>query len=80
MAAMRQNEDSSRPTKAQPTLAPASSLSLPSRYSNDTLHCTKHVPSEAVQFNSSVSTMPENHSPHPFVPVAQGTADTLLLR
>ena len=83
MAAMSQNEDSIRLGKAQPTLTslePASRFSLPARYSNDTLHCTKRVAGEAVQFNSSVSAMPSHHSLRSFVPVALGTADTLLLR
>jgi len=83
MAAMSQNEDSIGPAKAHPTLTPlvpASSFSLPARYSNDTLHCTKRVAGEAVQFNSSVSAMPSHHSLRSFVPVALGTADTLLLR
>ena len=46
----------------------------------DTLHCTSYVAGETVQFNSSVSAMPSNQSPHSIVLVAQRTADTLLLR
>ena len=46
----------------------------------DTLHCASYIAGEAVQFNSSVSAMPANLSPRSSVLVAQGTADTLLLR
>lgn len=46
----------------------------------DTLHCASYIAGEALQFNSSVSAMPSNLSPHSHLLVAQGTADTLLLR
>jgi hypothetical protein len=67
----------------QPKLAhgsSASGFSTAAGDSLDTLHCNNHVAGEAVQFNSSVSAMPSNLSPHSNVLVAQGTADTLLLR
>jgi len=46
-------------------------------YSNNTLHCTKYVPGETVQFNGSVSAMPAQHWENSHAPVP-GTADTLL--
>jgi hypothetical protein len=67
----------------QPKLAHGATVSdcfVTAGDSVDTLHCTNYVAGEAVQFNSSVSAMPSNLSPHSNVPVAQGTADTLLLR
>ena len=67
----------------QPKLAQGSKASdFPTTTGNsvDTLHCAAYVAGEAVQFNSSVSAMPSNPSPHSDALVAQGTADTLLLR
>jgi hypothetical protein len=53
-----------------------SSSSTPG-YSSDTLHCTNYVLGEAVQFNSSVSAMPEHAPENSRAPVPD-TADTLL--
>jgi len=67
----------------QPKLAHSSSTSdfFPAPGDSvDTLHCASYIAGEAVQFNSSVSAMPANLLPHSCVLVAQGTADTLLLR
>jgi hypothetical protein len=53
---------------------------LPPCAPDDTLHYRSCVQGSAVQFNSSVSAMPQLPLPHSFAPVALGTADTLLLR
>ena len=44
------------------------------------LHCNSHVAGSAVQFNSSVSAMPDKHTRTFAAPPHPGTADTLLLR
>jgi hypothetical protein len=83
MAAMNQNTVPIRSKLLQPKLAhgsPAFACSPDPGYWFDTLHRTNYVAGEAVQFNSSVSAMPSNLSPHSSAIVAQGTADTLLLR
>ena len=51
---------------------------LPPCAVDDTLHYRRSVQGSAVQFNSSVSAMPQLPFPHSSVSVALGTADTLL--
>ena len=46
----------------------------------DTFHCNSQVAGSAVQFNSSVSAMPDKHTRTFAAPPHPGTADTLLLR
>ena len=46
----------------------------------DTFHCSSDVAGSAVQFNSSVSAMPDNPTRTFATPPHPGTADTLLLR
>ena len=62
---MNQNRVPIKGQILQPKLAhcsPGRKSSPAPGHSSDTLHCTKHVLGEAVQFNSSVSAMPE-HAP-----------------
>ena len=80
---MTQNTLPIRSKLLQPKLAHGSSASDAFAAPGDsvnTLHCASYIAGEAVQFNSSVSAMPANLSSHSDILVAQGTADTLLLR
>jgi len=77
---MNQNRVPIRGQILQPKLAhcsPGLKSSSTPEYSSDTLHCTNYVLGEAVQFNSSVSAMPE-HAPENSRAPVPGTADTLL--
>ena len=47
---------------------------------DDTFHCNSHVAGSAVQFNSSVSAMPDYPTRTSATPPHPGMADTLLLR
>ena len=66
-------------------LEPADSLHAPSvrtrgETPTDTFHCSLDVADSPVQFNSSVSAMPDNPTRTFATPPHPGTADTLLLR
>ena len=79
MAATSQNKVPTTTNPARPGLALCLATfgsSLPAGC--DTLHCTKFVQGSAVQFNSSVSAMPD-HVPQNSHTLVPGTADTLLL-
>lgn len=68
-----------RPQAALPAVAQGPTKPHAPQGRTNSLHCNSHAWVEAVQFNSEVSAMPQNHSQHLNAHVP-GTADTSLLR